>query len=57
MLVDNHYEHYTEQCNERWTVVECDSFHNDRCPCCNKEITPYKSTEYTEEGTKTVEHD
>lgn len=53
MLVTNHYEH----CDEQWSVEDCEtSFHNDRCPVCNKEITPYQSTEYTEEGTKEHYH-
>jgi hypothetical protein len=52
MLVDNHYTH----CNTDWTAPECDSFHNDRCPVCNQEITPHSSTEYTEDGNKMHYH-
>lgn len=52
MYVDNHYEH----CGKHWTLDGCDSFHNDKCPECNKEIEPYSSTEYTEEGSKEHHH-
>ena len=37
--ITNHYMH----CNAGWIVQGCDSEHNDRCPQCDKEITPYKS--------------
>lgn len=52
MLCDNHYEH----CDSVWTSTDCDSFHNDECPVCHKEIEPHSSTEYTEDGTKTHHH-
>ena len=39
--ITTHYMH----CNAGWIVQGCDSEHNDRCPQCNKEITPYKSEE------------
>lgn len=53
MLVDNKYSH----CGDEWVVEDCDSFHNDKCPECNKEIEPHQSTEYTDEGTKEHYHD
>jgi hypothetical protein len=52
MICDNHYEH----CDQKWTTEECDSFHNDECPVCESEITPYSSTEYTDTGTKEHYH-
>ena len=33
----NLYHH----CNDNWTLDNCDSDHNDRCPICDKEIEPY----------------
>jgi hypothetical protein len=48
MLVTNHYEH----CGVEWDLEECDSFHNDHCPICDREIEPFSATEYTEEGTE-----
>jgi len=53
MLATNHYAH----CGEEWSVSDCDSFHNDHCPVCDKEIEPYQSTEYTEDGVKEHYHD
>lgn len=44
--VTNHYEH----CSEEWELSECDSFHNDRCPSCDQEITPVVSIVYDEGG-------
>lgn len=52
MLCDNHYSH----CDTDWTVENCDSFHNDRCPSCDTEVQPIRSTEYTDEGTKEHYH-
>jgi hypothetical protein len=52
MQVTNHYTH----CNEDWDVDDCDSFHNDRCPNCGKEIEPHSSTEYTSGGEKKHYH-
>ena len=42
MNCTNHYIH----CGHHWDEEDCDSFHNDRCPRCNKEIEPYFSTVY-----------
>ena len=39
--ITNHYMH----CLTGWIIQGCDSEHNDRCPKCDKEITPYKSEE------------
>ena len=52
MLTDNHYEH----CGIEWTIEDCDSFHNDKCGVCGKEVSPVSSTEYTEDGTKEHYH-
>lgn len=52
MICDNQYFH----CGTSWTLEDCDSFHNDECPKCGSEITPERSTEYTEEGTKEHYH-
>jgi hypothetical protein len=30
-------------CNHSWTVENCDSMHNDRCPACDAECEPYDS--------------
>lgn len=46
MNVTNCYDH----CGEAWDEDDCDSFHNDRCPVCNREIEPFMSIVYTEEG-------
>ena len=40
--IENWYNH----CNDNWFLEDCDSFHNDRCPECDKEIQPYESFEY-----------
>jgi hypothetical protein len=52
MLCTNHYTH----CGIDWEDDDCDSFHNDHCPVCGKEIEPHKSVEYTDEGEKTHYH-
>lgn len=46
----NHYHH----CGQEWEDPDCDSMHNDRCPVCNREITPYKSVE--NDTGKTIRH-
>jgi hypothetical protein len=52
MLIDNEYEH----CGTTWIATDCDSFNNDECPECRKEITPFQSVSYTDEGEKTTYH-
>lgn len=37
-----HYHNYYRHCQSHWEETT-DSMHNDRCPDCNKEITPYES--------------
>jgi len=37
--VHNFYYH----CYVEWDDDDCDSFHNDECPICGKEIEPYSS--------------
>jgi len=52
MNCDNHYTH----CGTDWTVEDCDSFHNDKCPKCGDEICPTRSTEYTSGGAQEHYH-
>ena len=37
--ITNRYNH----CGSVWEINNCCSYHNDRCPICNKEIEPEES--------------
>jgi hypothetical protein len=47
---------YKCMCGEEWALGDCDSFHNDRCPSCNKEIGSYLSIEHKDSGDNTHRH-
>ena len=52
LKIDNHYEHFTEQCKQVWTMMDCESFCKDKCRVCNKYINPTSSTLIDKDGTE-----